>query len=43
VFDGNVEAVLSGINNELWKKGGLMTKTGDIVAKLWSLCQHLPG
>ena len=41
VFDGELEAVLAGINEEMWKRGRLMTSTTDIVAKLWSLCHVL--
>ena len=41
VFDGELEAVLAGINEEMWKKSGLMTSTTDIVAKLWKLCHVL--
>ena len=44
VFDGELEAILADINEEIWKQGErdrTRVTTRDIVAKLWSLCHVL--
>ena len=44
IFDGELEAVLGDINEEMWKNGSVIDGTAsrrDIVAKLWNLCHVL--